>query len=90
MVNRDRHDIVMEILENAKSGKKKTELMTNVGLSYAQTKQYLGILLEKRLLEIDEKRRFKTTKKGLEFFEKCKECPLFKWRKRKESKLLLK
>ena len=84
MVNRDRHDITFEILKKAAAGKKKTELMRDVGLSYAQSKKYLGILVEKKLLEIDNKRRFKTTSKGLEFLEKCKECLLFKWNKQKK------
>jgi len=53
--------------------------MRDVGLSYTQAKQYLSMLLKEDLLEIDEKSRFKTTKKGLEFLEKCKQCPLFKW-----------
>ena len=79
MVNRDRHDITFEILRKAAAGKKKTELMRDVGLSYAQSKKYLGILIEKKLLEIDNKRRFKTTSKGLEFLKKCEKCPLFKW-----------
>jgi len=81
MVNRDRHDIVVEILEKAKSSKNKTEIIRDVGLSYLQTKRYLGTLVEKGLLEIDANRRFKTTKKGLEFLEKCGDCLLFKWPK---------
>jgi len=80
MVNRDRHDITFEILRKAASGKKKTELMRDAGLSYLQTKKYFNALLQKGLLEIDEKRRLKTTKKGLEFLEKCEKCPLFKWK----------
>ena len=83
MVNRDRHDITIEILRKAKSVRNKTELMRDVGLSYLQTKQYLGILLDKGLLEIDENGRFRTTKKGLEFLEKCGDCLLFKWSKQK-------
>jgi len=84
MVNRDRHDITFEILRKATAGKKKTELMRDVGLSYSQAKQYLNILLGKRLLEIDEKHRFKTTKKDLETLEKCEQCLLFKWNKQKK------
>lgn len=57
--------------------------MRDVGLSYLQTKQYLGMLSEKGLLKIDENRRFKTTKKGLEFLEKCGDCLLSKWNKQK-------
>ena len=83
MVNRDRHDITIEILRKAVSGKSKTELMRDVGLSYLQTKQYLAVLLDKGLLEIDGRRRFRTTKKGLEFLEKCGDCLLFKWYKQK-------
>jgi len=84
MVNRDRHDITFEILRKATSGKKKTELMSEVGLSYAQSKKYLSVLLEKKLLEMDKKHLFKTTNKGLEFLEKCEQCPLFKWDSRKK------
>jgi len=89
MVNRDRHDIVVEILEKAKPGKNKTEIMRDVGLSYFQTKRYLGMLLEKELLEIDANRRFKTTKKGFDFLERCGECFLFKWPKQNKNKLML-
>jgi predicted transcriptional regulator len=89
MVNRDRHDITFEILRKATAGKKKTELMREVGLSSTQAKNYLSILVEKGLLEMNEKRLFKTTSKGLEFLEKCEQCPLFKW-DRQKSKLMLK
>jgi predicted transcriptional regulator len=51
MVNRDRHEITMEILDKAISGKKKTEIMRDVGLSYLQAKQYLGELVDRGLLE---------------------------------------
>jgi predicted transcriptional regulator len=83
MVNRDRHDIVMEILENGKSRKKKTEIMRDVGLSSLQAKQYLGMLLERGMLELDENHRFKTTNKGLELLEKCGDCFLCDWHKQK-------
>ena len=84
MVNRDRHDITFEILRKATAGKKKTELMGEVGLSSTQAKNYLSILAEKGLLEMNEKRLFRTTGKGLEFLEKCKQCPLFKWNRQKK------
>jgi predicted transcriptional regulator len=84
MVNRDRHDITFEILNKAISGKQKTELMREVGLSYAQSKTYLKLLVEKGLLEMDKKHFYKTTNKGSEFLEKCMECPLFKWEKQKK------
>lgn len=84
MINRDRHDIVFEILKKAVSGKRKTEIMRDVGLSYTQSKQYLGMLLDKGLLEI-EGDCFKTTKKGLDFMEKCADCLLYHWSKQKKK-----
>jgi predicted transcriptional regulator len=83
MVNRDRHDITAEILRKASSGKKKTELMSDVGLSYAQSKQYLGMLLEKGMLEIDNNGVYKTTRKGSEFLVKCADCFLCDWHKQR-------
>lgn len=76
MVNRDRHDITFEILRKSVSGKKKTELMRDFGLSYNNRKKYFGTLQGKGLLKMDKKGVFKTTKKGLEFLEKCKGVPL--------------
>ncbi len=88
MVNRDRHEITIEILNRAVSGRKKTEIMRDVGLSYLQAKLYLGELVDRGLLEIDAHRNFKTTKKGSEFVEKCKACPLFEWDKDKLKTLV--
>lgn len=85
MVRRDRHDIVVDILKKATSAKKKTELMSDVGLSYLQTKQYLDLLVEKGLLEVDERRCLKTTKKGIAFLERCSECLLLPWEKQKRK-----
>jgi len=79
MVNRDRHEITFEILKRASSGKKKTETMRDVGLSYLQAKHYLDELVRKELLIVDREHNYRTIKKGLEFLEKCAECPLFKW-----------
>jgi predicted transcriptional regulator len=83
MVRRDRHDITMDILKRAASGIRKTELMSGARLSYSQTKQYLNMLLNNELLEVAEKHKLKTTKKGLEFLEKCDKCLLFSWEKQK-------
>jgi predicted transcriptional regulator len=88
MVNRDRHEIALEILTRATSGRRKTELMRDVGLSYLQAKLYLGELVDRGLLEIDEKRNLKTTKKGQEFMKKCEACPLFGWDKEKLKTLI--
>jgi predicted transcriptional regulator len=88
MVNRDRHEIAMQILSSSASGKKKTELMRIVGLSYLQAKLYLSELVERGLLQIDENRDFKTTKKGMEFLAKCEACPLFEWNREKLKTLI--
>jgi predicted transcriptional regulator len=88
MVNRDRHEIALQILNRATSGRRKTEIMRDVGLSYLQAKLYLGELVDRGLLEIDEKRILKTTKKGREFLEKCEACPLFNWDREKLKTLI--
>jgi predicted transcriptional regulator len=85
MARRDRHDIIIDILRKAAPGTRKTELMSDVGLSYTQTKKYLNVLLNNGLLEPTEKRRLRTTKKGLEFLEKCSECFLFSWEKQRRK-----
>lgn len=80
---RDRHDITIKILREAISGKRKTALMKKANISYTQAQQYLGILLEKELLEMDKNLCFRTTNKGLAFLRKCEECFLFKWSEQK-------
>ena len=85
MVRRDRHEIAVDILKKASPGKKKTELMSEVGLSYLQTKQYLDILVEKGMLEIGLDKHLKTTKRGQDFLERCGECLLFPWEKQKRK-----
>lgn len=60
-------------------------MMSDVGLSYMQAKQYLDVLLNNGLLETIEERRLRTTKKGLEFLEKCSECFLFSWEKQRRK-----
>jgi predicted transcriptional regulator len=84
MARRDRHDIVIEILNKAKSGKRKTDLMKEVGLSFTQTKRYLTGLREKGLLEFNEKNQLVTTEKGLDAVEKCSQCLLFPWKTHKK------
>jgi predicted transcriptional regulator len=86
MVNRDRHDLAAEILDKSTARKNKTEIMQSVGLSSLQAKQYLGKLVEIGMLEVDMNRDFKTTKKGLEFLEKCEECFLCHWHRQREAK----
>lgn len=90
MGNRDRHDIVAEILNKATSKKNKTEIIQTVGLSSLQAKLYISKLVEMGMLTIDSDRDFKTTNKGLTFLEECEECFLCHWHPQKGPKLQFK
>ena len=54
-------------------------LLPGCGGDTAQAKQYMNELVRKGLIVLDQKHCYRTTKKGLEFLEKCAECPLFHW-----------
>ena len=70
---RDSYDIVMEILETAKNGIKKTPLMYKASLSFTQLEKYLNAL--KKAGFITEKSSiWKTTEKGLDVIEFCELC----------------
>jgi predicted transcriptional regulator len=71
MKYRSRTDIVGLILEAANGGgATKTKIMYKAFLSYAQLKEYLGMLLEKGLLEHErETQLFRTTEKGLHILQ---------------------
>ena len=70
-------DIIADILQSAKRGIKKTEIMFKADLNFIQLNRYLPLLLEKGLIvKINEQRTYKTTKKGLDFLEKYKELNL--------------
>ena len=71
MKYRSRTDIVGLILEAANGGgATKTKIMYKAFLSYAQLKEYLTVLLEKRLLEYEEETKFfRTTEKGIRFLQ---------------------
>ncbi len=70
-------DIIADILQSAKSGIKKTEIMFKADLNFIQLNRYLPLLLEKGLIvKNNEQRMYKTTKKGLDFLEKYKELNL--------------
>lgn len=82
-MNRDRHDIVIEILKAAKTGKSQSQIIGEVSLSSALADQYLRNLAEKGLVEM---RAYKgklivTTRKGIDFLQKCMSCPLLNWTK---------
>lgn len=70
--NRSRPDIMAIILEAANGGITKTKLLTRANLTSGQLRQYLDVLIEKKLLiELtDEDRRhvaYRTTEKGMRY-----------------------
>ncbi|HJU95397.1 MAG TPA: winged helix-turn-helix domain-containing protein [Nitrososphaera sp.] len=72
MRNRSRPDIMAVILESANGGITKTKLLTRANLTTGQLKQYLDILITKKLVVqlADEQRRhlaYRTTEKGLRY-----------------------
>ncbi|HZA47347.1 MAG TPA: winged helix-turn-helix domain-containing protein [Nitrososphaera sp.] len=72
MKNRSRPDIMAIILESANGGITKTKLLTRANLTSGQLKQYLDILITKKLLVqlADEQRRhlaYRTTEKGIRY-----------------------
>ena len=75
MKYRSRTDIVAQILEIANDGSgtaNKTKIMYGAYLSYAQLKEYLGVLLESGLLEQDPANNnqfYRTTQKGWQFLK---------------------
>jgi len=61
-----------EILEVAKEGVLKTQIMYRANLSFAQLNEYLSLLLDLELLEAvkkPQKNTYKTTDKGLRFLQ---------------------
>ena len=73
---RDRLYIIAEILDIAKDGALKTQIMYKANLSFSQLNTYIKLLLETQLLEILRKNRktiYKTTTRGVEYMQSYKE-----------------
>jgi predicted transcriptional regulator len=73
---RDRLYIIAEILDIAKDGALKTQIMYKANLSFSQLNTYINLLLETQLLEILKKNKrtiYKTTKRGVEYMQSYKE-----------------
>jgi len=73
---RDRLFIIAEILDIARDGALKTQIMYKANLSFSQLNTYLELLLETHLLETvarSGKTIYKTSKKGFEYIESYKE-----------------
>lgn len=73
MKYRSRTDIVAQILEAATGGATKTKIMYKAYLSYAQLKEYLAMMTENGLIELDKKTlMYRITAKGSNFVNKYK------------------
>jgi predicted transcriptional regulator len=73
---RDRLYILAEILDIAKEGSLKTQIMYKANLSFAQLNEYLDLLVTMKLVGIaggKEKTVYRTTRKGLQYLESYKE-----------------
>jgi len=73
---RDKLCIIAEILEVAKNGTLKTQIMYKANLSFAQLNQYLKYMLKIRLIDkLDTTRKdvYITTEKGLDFIQRHSE-----------------
>jgi len=73
---RDRLYIIAEILEIAKDGTLKTQIMYKANLSFSQLNEYLNFLVNLNLLEskqINGKTIYKTTDKGFKYLDSYKE-----------------
>lgn len=73
---RDRVAIIAEILEMARDGESKSNIMWKAGLSYLMLNSYLKLMTISGLLHesaLNNKKMFKTSKRGLKFLHHCKE-----------------
>jgi predicted transcriptional regulator len=73
---RDRIAIVAEILEMARGGVVKSNIMWRAGLSYDMLNGYLGLMMNARLLDkvvLKNKVVFKPTERGMRFLYHCRE-----------------
>jgi predicted transcriptional regulator len=84
---RDKLCIIAEILEIAKEGTLKTQIMYKANLSFAQLKDYLRFMLKIQLIEIVDnagKDVYISTEKGLDFLQR--QCELTELLKTEEDK----
>jgi predicted transcriptional regulator len=70
MKYRSRSDIVGLILNAANGGgATKTKLMYRAYLSFAQLREYLGLLVENGLIEYEGHQTYRTTEKGIRLLQ---------------------
>jgi predicted transcriptional regulator len=73
---RDKLSIIAEILEIAKDGTLKTQIMYKANLSFVQLNEYLEYMLKIRLLDkldINKKDVYMATEKGIDFLQRHSE-----------------
>ena len=73
---RDKLFIIAEILEIAKEGTLKTQVMYRANLSFTQLNDYLRFMLRINLLakvNENDKERYETTDKGMDFLQRYRE-----------------
>jgi predicted transcriptional regulator len=73
---RDRIAIVAEILEMARVGELKTNIMWRAGLSHDMLNGYIGLMMNTKLLDrvlLNNKVLLKTTNRGMKFLYHCYE-----------------
>lgn len=73
---RDRLYIIAEILETAKDGVLKTQIMYGANLSFTQLNDYLGFMLKSELLEkvlLNNREVYRATEKGTNFLQRYRE-----------------
>ena len=84
---RDKLCIIAEILEIAKGGTLKTQIMYKANLSFAQLNQYLKFMLKIELIQkiVDQGKEFYVaTDKGIDFLQR--QCELAELLKTEEEK----
>ena len=73
---RDKLHIIAEILEIARDGVLKTQIMYRANLSFTQLNDYLGFMLRISLLERvlqNDRERYRATQKGMDFLQRYRE-----------------
>ncbi|MCX8153094.1 MAG: winged helix-turn-helix domain-containing protein [Candidatus Bathyarchaeota archaeon] len=79
---RDKFGIIAEILEIAKDGTLKTQIMYKANLSFTQLNEYLGFMLKNGLItQVSDKGKmvYAATSKGLDFLRRyCELAELLK------------
>jgi predicted transcriptional regulator len=73
---RDKLYIIAEILEIARDGSLKTQIMYRANLSFTQLNDYLGFMLKISLLERilqNDRDTYRATEKGIDFLQRYRE-----------------